>query len=74
MTPTFFTCISKNVLACILKYAIIQYYAMKSKTFLLLITKVKNINEFNVLSLRYFAPKKQILHWHTSPCFHLMEK
>ncbi len=45
------TCISKNVFKCILKHAIIQYYAMKSKIFLLLIIKIKNIHEFNVLSL-----------------------
>jgi hypothetical protein len=44
-------CISKNVLKCILKHAIIQYYTMKSKIFLLLIIKVKNIHEFYVLSL-----------------------
>ncbi len=41
-----YTCISKNVLKCILKHAIIQYYAMKSKIFLSLIIKIKNIHEF----------------------------
>jgi hypothetical protein len=46
-----YTCISKNVLKCILKCAIIQYYAMKSKIFLLLIIKVENIHKFNILSL-----------------------
>jgi len=46
-----YICIFKSVLKCILKHAIIQYYAMKSKIFLLLIIKVKNIHEFNVLSL-----------------------
>ncbi len=57
-----YTCNSKNVFKCILKHAIIQYYAMKSKIFLLLIIKVKNIHEFNVLSLnlwiRSTPPKK----------------
>jgi hypothetical protein len=36
----FITCISKNV--------IIQYYAMKSKNFLVLIIDVNNIHEFNI--------------------------
>jgi hypothetical protein len=42
---------------------------MKSKIFLLLIIKVKNIHEFNVLnlSLWMFSTKnKIILHWHTT--------
>jgi hypothetical protein len=33
-----------------IKHAFIQYYAMKSKIFLLII-KVKNIHEFNALSI-----------------------
>ncbi len=45
------TYISRNVFKCILKHAIIQFYATKSKIFLLLIVKVKNIHEFNLLSL-----------------------
>ncbi len=67
-----YTCISKNVLKCILKHAIIQYYAMKSKIFFLLIIKVKNIHEFNLLSLSLwiFSTQKKILHWHILPCFH----
>jgi uncharacterized pyridoxamine 5'-phosphate oxidase family protein len=44
------TCNSKNVFKCILKHVIIQYYAMKSKIFLLLIIKVKIVHDFNVLS------------------------
>jgi len=36
-----YICISKNVLKCILKHAIIQYYAMKSKIFFLLLLKKK---------------------------------
>jgi hypothetical protein len=56
------TCISKNVPKCILIHAIIQYYAMKSKIFLLLIIKVKYIHDFNVLNLSYgyFPPKKEV--------------
>ncbi len=42
-------CISKNVLNCILK--LFKYCAMKSNNFLLLIIKIKNIHEFNVLRL-----------------------
>jgi hypothetical protein len=45
------TCISKNVFKCILKHSNLQYYAMKSKKFLLLIIKIKKIHKFNVLRL-----------------------
>jgi hypothetical protein len=68
-----YTCISKNVLKHILKHAVIQYYAMKSKIFLLLIIKIKNIHGFNVLNLSLWivlTPKKKILRWHILPCFH----
>jgi hypothetical protein len=41
----------KMYLKCILKHAIIQYHAMKSNIFLLLIIKVKHIHEFKVLIL-----------------------
>jgi hypothetical protein len=56
------TCISKIVLKCISIYAIIQYYAMKSKIFLLLIIKVKDIHGFNVsnLSLWILSTPKNI--------------
>jgi hypothetical protein len=67
----------KNALKCILEHAIIQYYAMKSKIFFLLIIKVKNIHEFNILNLSLWilsTKKKGIFHWHTSPCFHLVKK
>jgi len=43
------TCISKNVLKCILKPVILQYYAMKSKNFLMSIIDLNNIYEFNIL-------------------------
>jgi len=68
-----YTCILKNVLKCISKHEIIQYYAMKSKIFFLLIIKVKNIYEFNVWNLTLWicsTQKKVILHWHTLICFH----
>jgi hypothetical protein len=56
-----YTCIFFNVLKCILKHAIIQYFLIKSKIFLLLIIKVKNIHEFNVLSLSvWIFPLKKI--------------
>ncbi len=61
VTHTFLYLYFKNVLKCILKHAIIQYYVMKSKIFLLLIIKVKNIHEFNVLSFSlwiFFTQKK----------------
>jgi hypothetical protein len=64
------TCI---VLKCILKCVIIQYYAMKSKIFVLLIIKVKNIHEFNVLSFSLWilsTKRKKIPHRHTLPCIH----
>ncbi len=63
------TCISKNVLKCILKHVIIQYYAMKSKDLPLI--KVKHIHDFNVLSfsLWIFSTKKKT-HWYTLPCFY----
>jgi hypothetical protein len=67
------TCLFLNVLKCILKCEIIKYYAMKSKIFLLLIIKVKNIHEFNVLSLSLWilsTKKKNIPHRHILPCFH----
>jgi len=35
----------------VLKHSIFQYYAMKLKNFFLLIIKIKNIHEFNVLKL-----------------------
>jgi hypothetical protein len=66
------TYISKNVPKCILKHEILQYYVVKSKIFLLLIIKIKNINEFNVLSLSLWilsTQKISIPHWHTFPCF-----
>jgi hypothetical protein len=69
------TCISKNVLKHILKHAIIQYYAMKSKIFFLLIIKIKNIHEFNVLNLNLWIFSTEffyIFHWHILPCFHLI--
>lgn len=54
------TCIFKIILKCILKHADFQYYAMKSRKFLLLIVKLKNIHEYNVLRsiYGYFPPKK----------------
>jgi hypothetical protein len=58
-----------------LKHAIIQYYVMKSNIFLLLIIKVKNIHEFNVLSFNLWilsTKNKSIPHWHILPCFHQM--
>ncbi len=70
------TSISKHVLKCILIHEIIQYYAMKSNIFLLLIIKVKDIHDFNVLnlSLRILSTKKRSsIHWHTLPCFHPFE-
>jgi len=42
----------------ILKHASIKYFAIKLKIFLLLIIKVKNIDEFNVLSLSILSTKK----------------
>jgi len=70
------TCISKNVPKCILIHAIIQYYAMKSKIFLLLIIKVKYIHDFNVLNLSLWilsTTKRSNIHGHTLPCFHPFE-
>jgi hypothetical protein len=52
-------CIFKNVFTCILNHAIIQYYATKSKIFLLLIIKVTNIHEFDVWSLNLYIPSTQ---------------
>jgi hypothetical protein len=50
------TCIFLNVRKCILKHAIIQYYAMKAK---LLIIKIKNNHEFNVLNLHLWILSTQ---------------
>ncbi len=50
------TCISKNVPKCILKYAVFQYYPMKSKNFLLLIIYLNNIHGLNIL---WILPKNQ---------------
>ncbi len=57
-----YTHIFLNVFKSILKHAIIQYYAMKSKIFLLLIIKIKDIHDFNVLSLSLWilSTKKNI--------------
>jgi len=43
------TCISKNQFKCILKHVVFQYYAMKSKNFLLLMIDLNNIHGFNIL-------------------------
>jgi len=65
------SCISKNVFKCILKNAVSQYYAMKSKNFLLLIIDLNNIHGFNIL--RYvpygYFPKKQ--EFFTSILYHV---
>jgi len=66
----------KNVPKCILIHAIIQYYAMKSNIFLLLIIKVKYIHDFNVLNLSLWilsTKKRSNIHGHTLPCFHPFE-
>jgi hypothetical protein len=58
-----YTYISKNVFKCILKHAFEKYYTMKSNNFLLLIIKIKNIHEFNVLKVNlliFFPQKNQI--------------
>jgi hypothetical protein len=64
------TYISKNVLKCILKHVVFQYYAMKSKNFLMLIIDL-NIHEFNIL--RYtlwilFLKTTNVFNWHTLSC------
>jgi hypothetical protein len=63
--------ISKNVLKCILKHVAFQYYAMKSKNFLMLIIELNNIHEFNIL--RYtlwilFKKTTSVSNWNTLPC------
>jgi hypothetical protein len=56
------TCISKNLFKCILKHAIFQYNAMKSKNFLLLIIKIKIFmsSMCSGLIYGYFPPKNQV--------------
>jgi hypothetical protein len=68
-----YTCISKNVLKCILKHVIFQYYAMNSKNVLSSTIEINNIHTFNVLrhNLSNFSKKrKSIPCWHTLSCFH----
>ncbi len=60
MTPIFLYLYFKNILKCMLNHAIIQYYAMKSTIFLLLIIKVINIHEFNVFSLNLWILSTKI--------------
>jgi hypothetical protein len=59
MTCIFSSCISKNVLKCILKHMFIQYYAMKSKNLYFLIIDLNNIHGLNTLNyiLRIFSKK-----------------
>jgi hypothetical protein len=57
------TYISKNVLKCILKHVVFQYYAMKSKNFLLLMTDLNYIHGFSILRynlLIIFQKKLQV--------------
>jgi hypothetical protein len=70
----FSTCISKNVIKCILKYIVFQYYAMKWKNFLMLIIDLNNIHEFNILTytLCIFSKKTtSVSDLHTLPCLYL---
>jgi len=49
---------------------------MKSKIFLLLIIKVKDIHDFNVLNLSLWilsTKKRSSVQWHTLPCSHPFE-
>jgi hypothetical protein len=39
----------KKILKYILKHVVLQYYAMKSKNFFMLIIDLNNIDEFNML-------------------------
>jgi hypothetical protein len=65
------TYISKNVLKCILKHVVFQYYAMMSKNFLMLIIDLNNIHEFNILRYTLWILLKKttsVFNWHTLPC------
>jgi hypothetical protein len=51
---------TQNKLKCILKHVIFQYYAMKSKNFLVLMIDLNNIYEFNILRYILWIISKKI--------------